>query len=198
MSEINISDVTVNGIDNTGVFDYLMAAVNAQINDQFQKQRLTGTDYATVYLGAMQSVLEQSIAFTLQVQKAELEPELLQAQIDAALRDADIKQAQLDKAAAEIALLEQKLKTEKAQIIDIIDGNAVVGAIGKQKELQSKQIDGYTRDAEQKLLGKTLDNWATHMAVGGVSPEFPNGLDAVDITEVVNVARAGIGLGEAT
>jgi len=49
-----------------GVFDKLMQMVNLHIDDQFTKGRLKGADYATVYLGALQTVIAQSVSFTLQ------------------------------------------------------------------------------------------------------------------------------------
>lgn len=50
----------------TGVFDALMNAVNKNIEIQFNKGRIAGPDYANVYLGGIQAVLQQSIAFALQ------------------------------------------------------------------------------------------------------------------------------------
>lgn len=64
MPDISITDVT--NSSNTGVFDVLMEAVNADINEQFQANRLTGQDYANVYLGSMQAVLAESIRYVLQ------------------------------------------------------------------------------------------------------------------------------------
>lgn len=49
----------------TGVFDVLMAAVNKNIEGQYIKGRITGADYAATYLGAIQSVLAQSVEFAL-------------------------------------------------------------------------------------------------------------------------------------
>ena len=73
--DIEIEDL-VNGslISNvwtgTGVFDTLVNAVNENIKGEYQQGRLTGTDYATVYLGSMQSVISESIRFLLEKDKA--------------------------------------------------------------------------------------------------------------------------------
>ena len=61
MADINVDDITNSG--GTGVFDRLMTTINSQIETQFLEQRITGSEYATVYLGAMQSELSQSIQF---------------------------------------------------------------------------------------------------------------------------------------
>jgi len=57
-AEINIEDLTntlENGTD-TGVFDVLMNSVNKHIDTQYKQSRISGTDYATVYLGSLQSI----------------------------------------------------------------------------------------------------------------------------------------------
>ena len=67
-------------VTGTGVFDDLMEAVNAHLDAQFNLGRLTGADYATVYLGAVQSSMQQSVAFILGKQQADKQAELLEAQ----------------------------------------------------------------------------------------------------------------------
>jgi hypothetical protein len=73
--DVEIEDL-VNGslINNvwtgTGVFDTLVSAVNENIKGEYQQGRLNGTDYATVYLGSMQSVISESIRFLLEKDKA--------------------------------------------------------------------------------------------------------------------------------
>ena len=62
----NVSRDTDNIVTGTGVFDDMMEAVTAHIEAQFLLGRLSGTDYATVYLGALQSTIAESIRFVLQ------------------------------------------------------------------------------------------------------------------------------------
>ena len=76
-----IDDLTEVDLDGNGVFDKLMQTVNLHIDDQYTKGRLKGSDYATVYLGALQTVIAQSIAFALQKDKADKEVEVQEAQI---------------------------------------------------------------------------------------------------------------------
>ena len=82
----------------TGVFDGLMHAVNKNIEVQYNNGRIAGQDYANIYLGGLQAVLQQSIMFVLQkdtndAQAAEildatkranaaLNPQVLKAKID--------------------------------------------------------------------------------------------------------------------
>jgi hypothetical protein len=90
---IEVADLTNGSVVNqewsgTGVFDTLMAAVNKNIELQYQKGRITGNDYSTVYLGAMQAVLGQSIEFLLR-------RDLTEAQIDDVRKGIEVKEAQI-------------------------------------------------------------------------------------------------------
>lgn len=86
MTQIELTDLT-NGLivnqewQGTGVFDTLMAAVSKNIEVQYNKGRITGANYADVYLGSMQAVLQQSVEFLLR-------KDLTEAQIDIAKQQA--------------------------------------------------------------------------------------------------------------
>ena len=64
----------------TGIFDRLIAAVNENIDIQYQKDRIKGTEYANVYLGGLQSVLQQSIAYLLQRDATEAKTDVTKEQ----------------------------------------------------------------------------------------------------------------------
>jgi hypothetical protein len=80
---ITIEDVT--NTEGTGVFDKLMVAINSNITIQYTENRLTGSEYATVYLGSIQAAMAQAIQFVLQEQLSE-------AQIDTVVADIDVKE----------------------------------------------------------------------------------------------------------
>lgn len=103
MATINTSDLTqASGVTTstdgkytvtgTGVFDDLMEAVNAHLDAQYNLGRLTGADYATVYLGAIQSSLQNSVQFVLGKQQADKQADLLATQIitETQSKDADL------------------------------------------------------------------------------------------------------------
>ena len=81
MAIINVSELTTKAVDGTGVFDTLMQATNAQVIKEFESGRISGNDYASVYLGALQSTLAQSVTFLLQKQQADKQADLLAAQV---------------------------------------------------------------------------------------------------------------------
>ena len=64
----------------TGVFDVLMGAVNDNIKIEYDNARLQGQEYASVYLGAMQSVISQSMQYLLTEQSSEAQTDLVVAQ----------------------------------------------------------------------------------------------------------------------
>lgn len=159
MADIPVSDLTIHGTEGEGVFDQMMEAVSKLLQDQYDKGRIRGTDYANVYLGAMQWAMQQAVTFLLQKQ---------------------IQEKSADKIDAEVALLWQKKMTEQAQIDDEVepvdpreitryiqaDPFDVIGSVGKEKEVRTAQVDGYSRDAETKLLKAMLDNRGIELSAG--------------------------------
>jgi hypothetical protein len=101
MADIQISDVTTTLPDGDGVFDVLMRSVDSHLDKQYQSGRIKGSDYATVYLGALQMVLQQAIQFVLAEQKAEKELDALDEQIAASQAATAVKE---DIAAAQVAV----------------------------------------------------------------------------------------------
>ena len=109
---------------------------------------------------------------------------------------------QKKKAEAENALLAQKTNTELAQTSDMVKVGApylntsttVTGVIGTQNALYAEQTEGFTRDAEQKVLKMVLDAWGIAAANQVAVRSAHNGLDDPSLLSVLNKARAGIGL----
>jgi len=56
----NVAVSADNTVTGDGIFDDMMEAVNVHIKAQFDAGRINGNDYATVYLGALQSTLAES------------------------------------------------------------------------------------------------------------------------------------------
>ena len=82
MAAITVTDLTQGQLTGTGVFDELMRANKAHLADEYSKGRIKGSEYATVYLGALQSVMSQSLQFLLQQQQVDLQAQLLTKQIE--------------------------------------------------------------------------------------------------------------------
>ena len=151
-----LSDTTHDTINTkTGNFDHLMKAVTLHLEEQFNAGRITGTDYATVYLGALQSVLAQAVNFTLNMNKANEEATLLEKQ--------------QTKAESEKALLDQKKITEYAQTLQSSNTAPNASSVaGKQITLFTEQAKGFKWNAENKYLKTLLDAYAINVSVSKV------------------------------
>lgn len=217
MSTSILPEQITEGKDGVGVFDVLMRSVNTHIQGEYSSGRISGPEYSQVYLGVVQTVLQQAIQFVLAKPRAELESDLLAAQVvtegkNQSLLDQQILNAgaeftkiesekclldaQYDSAvqqalriAAEAALLAQKKLTEQAQIsATSVDMDSV---IGRQKSLYEAQTSGYARDAEQKVAKILADSFAVQMSASGVTSEG-SGLDAPHVLQAVTKMLDGI------
>lgn len=81
MTEIVVTDITTSQVDGSGVFDELMTVTRLHLDEQYTQNRIKGSDYASVYLGSVQSVMQQSISYLLGRQQAAAQAELTEAQI---------------------------------------------------------------------------------------------------------------------
>lgn len=99
---VTLPALTTATVAGTGVFDVLMAANKAHLEQEFAKNRVRGPEYATVYLGSLQAVLQNAVTFLLQKDKVALEADLISQQILLA-------QVQVQKANVELAILQAKL-----------------------------------------------------------------------------------------
>ena len=144
MADISFSTLSnaTTATDGTGNFDKLMKVVTLHVEAQFNAGRITGTDYATVYLGALQSTLAQAVTFTLNMNKANNEADLLA----------------------------QKKTTEYAQTL--VTGETTPNAnsvTGKQITLFTEQAKGFKWNAENKYLKTLLDAYAINVSVSKVA-----------------------------
>ena len=159
---------TNNVITGTGVFDDLMESVTAHLEAQFQLGRITGTDFATVYLGAIQSALQASVSYALGQEKTN----------------------------AEVALLTQKQTTEYGQTL--VTGNTTPNAnsiLGKQTTLYGEQAKGFKWNADQKYLKTLLDAWAINISTAGTASTQVTALNATGTgninTQITNAEPTG-------
>ena len=153
----NIATDTDYVVTGDGVFDDLMETVNAHLDAQFKLGRITGTDYATVYLGAMQSALQQAVTFTLGMEKTN----------------------------AEVSLLAQKEITEYAQTQQTTNvAPDPASILGAQGTLLTEQAKGFKWNADQKYLKTLMDAWSINVSTAGVAS---TGVDAINEVGVGNI-----------
>lgn len=117
---IPIEEFTESKVDGMGVFDLLMKANKAHLEEEFNKSRIRGPEYATVYLGMLESTMQHALAFFVQQRKLGLEAELLaiqkqiaEVELEKTRVELEIAQLNAQKIPAEIAVLQaQKCKLD--------------------------------------------------------------------------------------
>jgi len=146
------TDSSTYKVQGDGIFDDMMESITAHIKSQYDSGAINGVDYAKVYLGAMQSVIQTAAKIYLETQ----------IQIDTS------------------ALLQaQKLLVDK-QVIESISKNLLLEAQktteDKKDDLITAQTLGFKVDAKQKVLAKTLETWAIYYSVNktGAAPTIVN------------------------
>lgn len=153
----NVTTSADNVVTGTGVLDDMMETVNAHLAAQFNLGRITGSDYATVYLTAMQATLQQAVAYTIGTQKGNAEESLL-----------------FQKEVTEFAQTEQTTKTAPT----------TTSVTGRSNNLATEQSKGFKWNADQKYLKTLLDAWSVNISTAGVAA---TGITAINETGTGNI-----------
>lgn len=111
----NVTITSTNEVTGSGIFDTLMETVTKHIKAQYQEDRIVGGEYATVYLGALQSVLQLSVKILL---------------------DKDLVAKQLEEIDSRIALNNSNISLANKQMLAI---DADIGLKTSQKALIDQQ-----------------------------------------------------------
>lgn len=160
MAEILIDTIVSDSVEGTGIFDQLMKATEIRLEDQFSRQRINGTDYANVYLGAMQGALQQSIAFALGKQQADAQAELTRAQTLVVNQEL-------------INLQAQKILIDK----QAIQADAELAQTTAQTTLITENVNGAVQDTlvkEQQVLNMTAEVLKTTATVASIVQDTSN------------------------
>lgn len=154
MTTITIADLTTATIDGSGVFDTLMKANKAHLDAEYSKDRIKGAEYATVYLGSLESVMNTALQFLLQREKIGLEAQLMALQVDIAqlqkektMVELEMLRLSLAKVPAEIAVLEQQTTNMRSENLGIVAKTAQT-----TQQTQNLQREGYNIPRQGLLL----------------------------------------------
>lgn len=143
---LNITDLTLKTLDGTGVLDQMLATMRVHLGEQFEKERIQGTEYAEVYLGAFQSTLAAAIQFLLARRKLGLDLKLQEAQINLATAQEEQIRAEMQKIPYEIQALQKQLELADKQIAQADKQLELTEA---QIQVQLKQLDLMAEQLEQ-------------------------------------------------
>lgn len=138
VDKVSIDELTNRQIGGTGVFDALMDAMSVHLKDQYEKDRITGREYADVYTAAIQGAMGQAVSFLMGKDNAYWQAIMTQAQA---------RTAEIEAVRSRILLENTKLEyfTKKATAKTAAAEYAV-------KKMQLALMD---QDFCQKLLEKT-------------------------------------------
>ena len=160
---LTVEQLTSKTVDGTGVFDVLMQAVTAHLEREHKANRITGGDYAKVYLGSLTQVLAQSTQFLLARDRAVLENlqlqeaiKLAQAQRVRALVEAQTARGQLHLVQVELANAKMKARTAANEL-----------ALSKMS-LITGYNEALSSEAQVKLVNEQIEvqraqTWDTHL-----------------------------------
>jgi len=197
-TDIVLTDLTngtlsaTNEWTGTGVFDKLIEAVNKNIEGQYNLGRINATDYANVYLGGLQSVIQQSMQYLLQEKQVEAQTDLLVTQKEEAVlngvKDRILKDEQLVKLQEEVDLLQTQ--DSEMQLNGISKRNTETA----QKLLVERQTKGFDDDANQKLLKQVLDSWSVGFSVSQTDVAVPDTIKVDAVDSVMKQAMTNLGM----
>ena len=166
MADIDLTDLTnaTTADDGTGVFDVLINAAERHIEDQYTQGRITGTDFATVYLGMMQSAITESIKFLLSEQEAGHRADLVAQQVISETKNNETDGV-IDKTKGK---LDEEIQLLLAQTAEMLAGTIRKDAESAEKVLLLEaQTLGFKSDTKQKILKLMLDGYAVNLSIAG-------------------------------
>lgn len=179
-TDIQVVDLTSGSIDGTGVFDKLMVSVKAHLTQEYRDQRIKGPEFATVYLGALDNVLNTSMQFLLQKARVGLEAQLLEQQIilaglevEKARIALEILEFEKEKTAAEVLQIKAQTKLIEQQTLNAEVENRVLEAqVCKLKaEYDLTMNKNLQTTAEIGLLGQKTATEKAQVQAIGVDPD---------------------------
>jgi len=186
--EIKMSDLTRNVVTDSdyivtgdGIFDDMMEAINTHVKAQYDAGRISGSDYAAVYLGAIQTAIAQSVEILLKKDEIKSQVELLEAQKLGVDKDTEMKEAQklgIDKDTemkeAQKELIDEQKAMEIAKKNEVhADAEARRNVQNEQAQLYARQRAGFDENKNQKLFEAQLNSWGL-MYSSGMMTELPS------------------------
>ena len=188
---LNVTELTTAEIAGTGVFDVLMQSVKNHVQEEHTKSRITGKEYATVYLEALQSTMAQSIEYLLRAKTLGFELDnlgkqgvLLDHQAEIAIKDAQLKFAQIAQTQAQTELTEQQVKSAEAEAhkipveISLLRSNLELASV--EKDLRIAQVG--LAETEKDIAVYNLAN-KTPVEVELLQAQTDNAQSQIALTE---------------
>lgn len=175
-SDLTNKELTERKVDGCGTFDVLMSSVHAHILTEFQKNRITGSEYAKAYTAMTEAVMSNSVQYLLQKENAywqavngQMQALTARVNVDLAIKELELKTAEiairekellikikeLDLMEEQIKLTKEQMEAQRAQTMDTrSDGVTLVsGNIKAEVNIKNAQ----KLEIDQNVINKTKE-----------------------------------------
>lgn len=174
LTNMPVTKLTEAKLDGSGVFDVLMRATKAHLDQEFSQNRIKGTEYSQVYLGSLTAVMENSLRFLLDKDKSFYEIALVEAQVRLADAQVRLVEKQIEKEDQEAALRAAQVAKINREILTMDISDNLLTA-----QVLLAQAQKISTDAQSALvIQKTNTEKAQTLAAG------------VDVDSVVGKQKA--------
>lgn len=147
VGKLTIEDLTSGEVDGDGVFDKLMSTVSKHVEHEFEENRITGAEYSTTYIAAMQSAMGYGVQFLLsrdasywQAQQAQLQAISARVELETAKVRHALMYIEANTAEANFGLITMRLANEDVTY----DSNLFryTNLMPLEQDMSAKQING--------------------------------------------------------
>ena len=205
--QIDMDDFSNGQIDNTnpqepkwegtGIFDVIIKAANENIKIQNQTSRITGAEYAEVYLGTMQSAISEAMKFILN--KKTIEKGLEAQDVSIAISEVQLAE-NTEKWALQRKVLENQLAMSN------IDVAYKEPNVLRDLEIRDKQIESATADIafneskkiimeytrNDNIRSKAAEQFGEFIKYLSAANVVPGSNDFINMRALINAMNDGI------
>ena len=116
LSRLTEADLTTRKLEGTGLFDGLMEATNAQLQEQYDSGRITGSEFASAYVSGLQSAMGNAVQYLLSRDTTHWQAVVAQQQARAAELEVVKTRLQVEESKARMLAAQLDVKTKAAQL----------------------------------------------------------------------------------
>ena len=206
-NEISFEDLSNGSIDASdpnapvwtgeGVLDKLIEVINGNIKVQYDSGRITGEDYATVYLGSMQIAIQESMKFVMS--KASVEKQLEAQDVNIAINEVQLAES-TEKWGIQKKILENQLEMSN------VDVNYKEQNVLRDLEIRDKQIESAGADIafneskktimeqtrKDNIRSKAAEQFAEFMKYISAANVVPGPTDFANMRALITAMNSGI------
>ena len=138
--EVLFSDITDGCPQGEGVFDKMMKSVKSHLMEEYNAQRIRGSEYSQVYLNALQASMGQSIQWQLGAQIAENQAKLIEKQIEGQEKQNLLLEEQRALLIAQTSQVTQQTQNLVQELANLVAQEALINAQALEKTYQVQDL----------------------------------------------------------